>query len=150
MIRHAWSVLCTRAITDSESRNISLLEVLEQINIPAGAQFPLVAPIQSDFVSFWYRSNPNQPERGTCRISVVTPNNQAREATQQTVDLTVYQRSRTIARSAGITLDAPGIYQFIIDLRQEGQQEWENVAHVPVSVVTTEQLAATPVRPAVQ
>jgi hypothetical protein len=148
MIEHTWSVLCTRAITDRDSRNISIIEVLEQINIPAQLQFPTVAPIQSDFVSSWYRSNPNQAERGTCRVTVTSPTGHSIEAAQQSLDLTVYHRIRSIVRSAGIHIDAPGVYYFAVDLRQDGEQEWRSVARIPLHVVTSEQLAAIPVEAA--
>lgn len=65
MIRNAWSVLCTRCIVDSQTNNITLTEVVEQLNVPAGAQVQGVALAQQmDLVSFWYRANQNQAARG--------------------------------------------------------------------------------------
>ena len=40
MIEHAWSVLCTRSVTDRESNNISLFEVIEQISTVGPAPPP--------------------------------------------------------------------------------------------------------------
>jgi hypothetical protein len=77
---------------------------------------------------------------------VTTPNGVTREATQQAIDLTNFQRIRTIARSAGISLEAAGVYHFVVDFRQEGEQEWRNVARIPITVVTTDQLVAMPIQ----
>jgi hypothetical protein len=138
MIQHSWSLICNRCITDPTSKNVTLVEVLEQINAPPGTVFPIMAPIQMDFVSTWYRSDPNQGERGTARVVVKWPNGGSSDDTQFAVDLTSFYRARIVTRSAGIKLVGPGIYYFTLDLKQDGEAEWRNVARIPLSVAIAE------------
>jgi hypothetical protein len=138
MIRHAWSLICSRCITDPTSKNVTLVEVLEQINAPPGTAFPTLAPIQMDFVSTWYRSDPNLPERGTARIVITGADGRSSEDTQFAVDLTSFYRVRIVTRSAGIKLVGPGVYYFAVDFKQDGQAEWQNVARIPLNVAIAE------------
>jgi hypothetical protein len=136
MIVHASTVFCTKCVIDPDTNNATLVEVLDQINIPEGTAFPMVAPIQSDLVSVWYRSNPNEPGRGTGRVSLVRPNGEKIVQKEYAIDLSVFYRGRTITRSGGFNVLEFGVYYFWIDVRQEGSEEWDNVAKIPVSVAS--------------
>jgi hypothetical protein len=94
MIRHAWSLICTKCITDPDTKNVTLAEVVEQLNIPANVTFPIIAPFQTDLVSTWYRSDPNRGERATGRVIVHTPDGDQREAAP------VRNRSNTLPANA--------------------------------------------------
>jgi hypothetical protein len=138
MIRHAWSVLCTKSITDPDSKNITLFDIVEQLNIPANTEFPAMAPFQTDFVSTWYRSDATQGERATGRVVLHFPDGNTREASQFAIDLTAFYRAHVVIRSAGFNLVGPGVYHFEVALRAEGQQEWQNVARIPLQVAIME------------
>jgi len=141
MIRHSWSLVCTKCITDPDTRNLTLTEVVEQLNVPPNVDFPAVAPFQTDFVSTWYRSDPNQPERGTGRIVIHGPDGEDREAVQFAIDLSAFYRMHTIIRSAGFQLVSTGVYVFVVEFRGEGQQQWEEVARIPLNVVQAQVVA---------
>src|SRR5579863_6818782 len=123
MVEHAWSLICTKCITDPESKNITLVEVVEQINGMPGTAFPVVAPFQTDFVSTWYRSDPNRGARATGRIVLHNPDGSMHEATQFAIDLTAFYRAHVIVRSAGVGLVGTGVYYFVVDFRLDGQQD---------------------------
>lgn len=58
-IKNVWSILCQKAHIDSRTNLISLLDVLEQINIelkeklPSNSKKPLLFPISTTFASYW-------------------------------------------------------------------------------------------------
>lgn len=134
MIQYAWGIACVRSITDPNSKNLSLIDVVEQINIPTGVTFPAVAPVQLDVVTTWYRSDPATPERGTGRILVRYPNGESDEVSQYAVDLTSMFRLHAITRIAGLKLVEVGIYFLGIDVREDGQQQWRRVGDVPLNI----------------
>jgi hypothetical protein len=69
MIQHVWSVLCARAVIDSESNTISLFDVVEQIvaigpgiaAIGPGAEG--VAPVSLELVTLWSRDSLDEAAR---------------------------------------------------------------------------------------
>jgi hypothetical protein len=151
MIEHAWSLICTKCVTDPDSKNVTLVEVVEQLNGAPGTVFPVMAPFQTDFVSTWYRSDPTQGARATGRITVHNPDGTDREATQFAIDLTAFYRAHVVIRSAGIGLMATGVYFFVVDFRLDGQQAWQTVARIPFTVALVEgaaQLRGLEPRPA--
>jgi hypothetical protein len=147
MIKNAWSVLCTRCITDSATNNVTLAEVVEQLNIPPGTEVVgVAAPIQMDLVTLWYRENANQPARGTGRIVVTRPDRTASQPITFAVDLTQFLRVRAIGRLAGLELHGAGDYFFKVELRIEGQENWTEVSRIPLHVAVVAQPAvAVPV-----
>jgi hypothetical protein len=151
MIKNAWSVLCTRCITDSATNNITLAEVVEQLNIPPGVEVVGTAvPIQMDLVTLWYRENANRPARGTCRIVAIRPDGSLGQPITFGVDLTQFMRVRAIGRIAGFELQGIGDYFFKVELRIDGQENWVEVSRIPLQVMVVAQPAvAQPVIPGV-
>jgi hypothetical protein len=138
MIEHAWSLVCTKCVTDPDTKNITLVELVEQLNGNPGIRFPVLAPFQTDFVSTWYRTNPERAARGTGKIVVHSPTGNAIEATQFAIDLTEFYRAHVVIRSAGIQLDGVGVYHFAVSFRGDNQQDWREVARIPLNVTIAE------------
>src|SRR5437879_5131067 len=118
MIEHDWTVVCSRTIVDPDSRNATLVDVIEQLNLSAAARFPVVIPVQMDIVSLWYRSNIDVAERGQGRIALVNPAGEE-HAEEILIDVSEYPRARTISRSGGIAVSGPGTYRFRIEVRED-------------------------------
>jgi hypothetical protein len=136
MIENAWCVLCTRCITDSSSNNVTLTDVVEQINVPPDAPIPGTAPVQMDFVCLWYRSNPTQPARATARTSLIRPDGTSSpNPVLVTIDLTQFQRLRSIIRIPAIEIISSGFYYFRVELRLDGEDNWRPISRVPLQVV---------------
>lgn len=78
MIDHVWSILCGKSTTDRETNNLSLFEVIEQINVLGPLPEPaakMALPMPFELVSLWCRANPGEPEESTARIKLLAPNN---------------------------------------------------------------------------
>ncbi|SRR6266478_2542782 len=134
MIQHAWSILCTKSIVDPETKNMTVVEVIEQLNLAPNTTFPVIVPFQMEFVSTWYRSDPNQGERGTGRLGIANPDGTAVAGNQFAIDLTAFYRAHVVVRSSGIGLVAAGVYQFVVDVKGEGREDWQTVARIPLNV----------------
>lgn len=144
MIEHAWTLACTKSIVDAQTNNMSITEVLEQVNVEGPVQFPTIAPMQADVVSVWYRSNPDRGTRGSGRLTFVGPDrNPVGPAHDFAIDLTGYYRARTVTRLAGLPLTGAGIYAFKVEMRADVNGAWREVASVPINV-TVQAVAAVP------
>lgn len=134
MIRHAFSVLCGKSSIDSETNTVSILEVLEQLTIFTDIPDHINLPIQFELFSLWTRENKDLPEQGQMRIHFCDPSNICKNQTESLVDLTTAIFYRTRIKVNGLELVGPGMYKYIIELRQNNKEEWETVAQLPLLV----------------
>jgi len=133
MIDHVWSVLCLKSIIDNESNNISLVDVIEKLEI-TGPSGEGLAPIQMEVVTLWTRHDLSQPSRAGARLRLVGPdNNQIDEPISYDVDLTTFFRTRHRVRMGGLPIRGSGLYRFLVELEENGN--WREVAKVPLEVV---------------
>ena len=76
MIDHVWTILCSRAVIDRDTNNMSLLEVIEQLTL-GDASPPVegegLAPIQLELVTLWTRRRDDESESGRARIRFYRP-----------------------------------------------------------------------------
>ena len=139
-----WALLCETTITDRDTNNVSLINVVDEITVPAS---PPQEPTEADseeiallgvglrMVILCVRSNPEIPESGEMRIKVVAPDETARISVQLEVDLTQSQR----LRGTGHLLEVPflswqeGQYLFKIETKTEGL-DWQEMFELPLWV----------------
>lgn len=143
-IKHIWAVLCQRSIIDADSNNISLIDVLEQINISRYApseQQPTaqdqlgVVPISFEIVSLWSRAEEPQSASGQCRVTLLGPSGPLGEANYIPVDLRKHERMRTRHRFEGLPVREAGRHLFHVEYRDDGETEWREVQAIPLKVV---------------
>lgn len=144
MIQHVWSVLCSKASIDRETNNISLFEVIEQIQIQGLADEPGVLPCSLELVSLWSRTEPDKPSRGEARIFLRTPRTTNLMPQTQAVDLQQYRRLRSRLVIPSIPIEGPGIYTFVVECREQGREQWVQVASIPLEVQVAIAGAQTP------
>ena len=139
-MRHVWSVLCDRCVTDKATNNISM-DVIEQLQANIGriddpAKLTIL-PMQLKIVSFWTRTDEAVAEEGRGRIQVYDPFGKSYadvESSQFKIDLTNTIRSRSINEILGMGIfpDKQGTYAFGVEVFQGGK--WEEVARLPLQV----------------
>ncbi len=144
MIEHIWTLLCSQAIIDRDSNNLSLFNVIEQINIEGEPQLGRVAPVGLEVVSLWVRSDLNTPGRGHARLTFVSPTGTRIKSVEDELDLTKCERLRTRRLFAGLELSEPGQYTFKLELLNDGENRWREVASVPLKVVFAPTQTAEP------
>jgi hypothetical protein len=135
MIEHIWTVLCSRAILDVDSKNVSIQNVIEQINIIPNRKADRPLRVDFDIVSLWVRSEVDVPERAKARLRLVDPSGTVFHAATFEVDLSDCERARTKLRFRDLPNTFEGRYRFTMELSDQGSEKWRTVASVPLSVV---------------
>lgn len=137
MIKHLWSIACSRTSVDKESNNISLFEVLEQFTLSGG---PIqqqgkkgVVPILFEIVSLWTKDHENEAVKGRGRTVLVAPSGAETPMLEFDIDLSRHQRLRTINRITGLPIGEGGRHDFRIDLQVNDQ--WVEQGRVPLQIV---------------
>lgn len=140
MIHHIWTVLCSRSITDAETHNVSLIEVLEQLTIsgpPPSEEDGSLMPINFEIITLWGRAQEDQSPRGRARILMRPPSGSEVVGAEYEVDVVSYQRARVKSIIAGLPVRGSGEYQFHVQLWNDTKAEWADVANIPLQIVFT-------------
>lgn len=133
MIEHIWSVLCRHSVIDTESRNITLFEVIEQIGINTDAELPAIVPLQCQIVSLWKRSQEDKPLSADARLVIRTPKGEEIISNEiYKVDLSDAPRHRSRLNLTDLPVDGEGSLYFLIQLWQE--EDWQTVARIPLQI----------------
>ena len=139
MIDHVWSVLCSNTIIDKDSNNISLIDALEQWNLPPDTEFPVVIGNPFVLVSLWSRANLSQGAKGRAKVTIRNPEEEAKDIPEYEIDLENYRRSRYRSGMQGFRLVSEGKYVFEVILLNNGVEEVSQiVASVPLEVRLTD------------
>lgn len=131
-----WALICQTSIVDRDTNNISLINVIEEVAVPATPPVPLQAesqvpeqawPALFEVVALWARSDMKVSESSEGRIRLVDPDdNTVLTSSPYLVDLTTFLRTRIRTRFPGLpyrgTPLPEGVYKFVIEERQE--DEW--------------------------
>ncbi len=136
MIRHVWSILCSKSSVDRQTNSISLFEVIEGIQfVTAGpVNFPADVPFEAQVVSLWLRSDPAVPEHGQMRSKLIGPSNQNLGESISEIDLRSNSRVRTVGQFNGLRIDGAGIYEWEISSRDNKDSMWRPEAHIPFEI----------------
>jgi hypothetical protein len=137
MIRHVWSVLCSKSTIDRETNNISLIEVLEQLEVTVrsmGPTPPPGVPLTAELVTLWAREDPSRPTSGRGRSRLLDPQDNELGAFEYEIDLDTAPRHRSQGRIQGLRLAGNGWYNWEVAFRLGDTDPWTIVSRVPVEI----------------
>ncbi|MCC6130669.1 MAG: hypothetical protein IT186_12145 [Acidobacteria bacterium] len=134
-MRAIWTVLGRRCITDQDTNNLSMVDVVEQLRIVGAIppERPLAFPIALEIISLWERSEPEVGETGKARLRFLSPQGEQLVEAELKVDLTTLPRHRTKLTLAAVPLTTAGRYLVVIDTRHPSGS-WEVRGEVPLYV----------------
>jgi hypothetical protein len=148
MIDHVWTVVCSRAVIDRESNNVSLQNIIEQITIGGEPMPDAMVPIPLEVMTLWVRANTDIPSRARTRLTFLSPSDTVLGSAESEVDLSEYERYRVRMHFQGLPVTEPGRYTFHMELQNEGESEWHQVAAIPLRIIfmppDTEQTGGKP------
>ncbi len=140
-MRHIWSLLCSRCVTDKVSNNVSLFEVLEEIHLPPGVAgkkeggIEIIAPMPADWVTLWARSKKEKPETVLVKDTILSPSGEILGEREYSVNLQENGRNRTMRRIPLPPSDKPGVYRFRTQVKDGEQKSWRRVSEIPLEVI---------------
>jgi hypothetical protein len=144
MAIHIWSILCSKAVIDRETNQVSLHDVVESLKVELTTKGELVPANQKpalavsfQFASYWTRSEVGTPEKSRARVILRSPSEVVGNSEVFEVDLLNYVNSRTILRIPAIPIAENGRHWFLVE--EEKTNRWIEVSRVPLdlTVVTT-------------
>lgn len=141
MIKHIWSVLCQKTIVDSDTNNISLVDILEQLTANVNIKDPknelkeINVPINFEVVSFWLKDSAEKVVKANLEIEIIDPEGKVLKKFPQTLEFPPnIRRLRSRLRILGFVLTVSGNYVFKVKIKDEKRKEYQDVAELPLEV----------------
>jgi hypothetical protein len=151
-IKHIWSVLCGQSIINSENNEISLISIIEHLNVNVALKDDkefkkgIKVPISYEIVSMWVKADDNKEVKGFIEIDVTLPNGQVKKIFNNELIIPIKtKRMRTRIKINGLIVHEDGIYNFIVKYRDVDQKNNEVVATLPMEI-TIKKVLQTPVK----
>jgi len=135
MIDHVWTVLCSRAVIDQESNNISIQNAIEQVTIVGEPKPDGFLPADMEVVTLWARADPNVPAEGRERLTFLSPSKENLLSDENIIDLTAAKRHRWRWKLNGLPVREAGGHVFQVELQCNSESEWRVVASIPLEIV---------------
>ena len=141
MIRHIWSVFCSKGSVDQQTNSVSLFEVIEelQIRVAPNVEFPIVSPFPVLMVSYWCRTDREVPIQGEQRLRLISAEGGELGSFVGDIDLESAGRSRSFARFGGLRLGGAGRHEWEVAWRVKGDEDWNVVASIPFDLTVSHQ-----------
>jgi hypothetical protein len=135
MIDHVWTVLCSRVIVDQKLNNVSLINILEQLNIKGEPLPDGVLPCEIHVATLWARSDFQVPAVGHGRLLFLSPSGESLlDPFEHEIDLREKGRNRNFFHLSRLPVHEPGRHEFCLDYRLDNDSEWHRVAVLPLQV----------------
>ncbi len=138
-MKHAWTILCQKAIIDKVTNNLSLIDSVEELNISLAAndldKTPRALPVSFEIVSFWYDNNPQTESKGTLQVEIYnSKNTKLHEFHHEFVIPKNYKRMRTRIIVKGLPFSEPGDYIFKIKYQKPDQTNYTLATELPFEI----------------
>lgn len=141
MVKHIWSVLCRKSIVDSETNNLSINDVLEQLGIDVKIKKGnedkvnvVNVPIEFEVVSMWVKDNKSS-FKGTVHVEIIDPLGKVVKTFEQPLEMQeAMKRMRARLRVMGMAIEQSGDYTFRVTIKEENDKSYKTVAELPLEV----------------
>jgi hypothetical protein len=140
-MKHVWSILCRRAITDQSTQAVSLFEVIDGFPVPENAGEGLLA-IEADFVTVWEREDERIGEHHNARLTVLDPRGDAIGTPLiYNVDLESAPRARNTTRFPGFPIRGLGSHNIRLETENPDGESWDTKLEYRVRVISLTAMA---------
>jgi len=143
-INHEWSILCSQSIVDTDTNNLSLINLIEQlklnINLNEGKKFDenegVIFPLNMVLVSRFHKITTEEIEsKCDVKIDFVSPDNKVLGSYEQ--EIVMAKDVRNIRMRFGITalkFTKTGLYNFVVNCKQKEENTYTSIGNVPLDV----------------
>ncbi|HCC84501.1 MAG TPA: hypothetical protein DEP87_02365 [Candidatus Pacebacteria bacterium] len=155
MINHIWSVLCRKSVIDRDTNNISIFDVFEQLSVDAKIKEnpdnnenkdnkKINLPIEYELISFWVKDSRQSPFhfKGDVKVEITNPKGLSEKSFEQVLEMPKdMKRLRARMIINGLIIEESGIYNFIVSIKEPGNQKYKKVSEVPLEVIVNKEIA---------
>ncbi len=136
-IKYLAGHVCLHTIIDKDSNNISLIEIIDQINIETSgtdANKTEYGLIDFEVVTIWERPEIIKPIISRGGISFISPDGKTLFQEEFDIDLQVHFRCNIVMTISGLAINKEGMYSFQIKSFNEKNNEWITAGNISLLI----------------
>lgn len=146
-IKHVWSILCQSSVVDQQSNNLSIHQVLEQLNVDLSEKDrkllnndPKVdkvigVPFNFQVISMWQSLNNKINPVANAEIELYDPIGQSLQKIEFKLQFEKDKpRMRSIISSPILRITNKGLYIFKVRIKEGDTNTFSEVAEIPLEV----------------
>lgn len=136
-LQHVWTVLCHKGIVDSKTQTLSMIEVLETVNVKlkkAKPQEILKIPFQTQIISFWAKPDGVEEDVSTdVKIIIYAPENRKIGEIAVSININAAKKfARSIIDLQFLPITVSG--EYILEVQQKKNKKYQVQARIPFLV----------------
>jgi hypothetical protein len=138
MIDHISTLICLQSIVNEETKNITLVEIIEEFNVDSvllSNEEGAIVLKNFELVSFWRRKYKANPSQAVARLNLISPSGNTLIQKEYEIDLSKNLRCNAIFKINGLEIKEDGDYEFHIQLMEKGKIMWESVGKALLPIV---------------
>ena len=136
-LQHRWSILCRESSIDSQTNNISLFNILEQVGIDAevfAEKKGGAIPMNLELVTLWEKQVEEEGVDAEVEVELQEPDGKPLGKFPYTISVPK-RRHRHLVKLNGLPVtEKSGRYTFKIRKREGGESKFVEVGEVPVEI----------------
>jgi hypothetical protein len=150
-IKHIWNVIAQSSLVEQETNNISILKVLEQLNVNLSVKDQewlknnpgkaVLVPFPFQIISLWQSINPKKDPMADVEIEFFDPIGLSLQNIKFKLQFEAKKtRMRSITTSPIVSVIDTGVYLFKIRIKEEEEDSFLEVAEIPIEVRITKEI----------
>ncbi|MFA6304641.1 MAG: hypothetical protein WCV73_04435 [Patescibacteria group bacterium] len=133
-MKHNWSIICGGSIIDQDTNQISLINALEQLNLPKEA-FGKPLNISFHVISYFTEADTSKEKKIEQVIKLLDPQNNLIKKVEIPVTIPEkFGRFRLRNVIKGMDISIPGMYKFLLSIK-EGNDKLVDIAELEIEVL---------------
>jgi hypothetical protein len=145
-IEHVWSIICHQSTTDSESNNVSLINLIENVTFTVPTNVieevrtskakGIIFPLDYEIISRFRRNDDVDIKHFYSRLRMMNP--EGNEVTATGENEMIFSQGvknvRMRAKFNDIAVQNSGVYRVLIETRLSTEAKFETVGSIPLEI----------------
>jgi hypothetical protein len=138
---HRWSILCTTSSVDTKNNNVSLFNIIEQVQVTKDPlakksgpkQDRIFVPMKLELVTLWEKIRSDEKASGTIEVHFEDPLGELLQKFRYELSMPK-DRVRNFTTIDGFFMTEEGRYVFKIKAKSSNEDNLQDVGEVPLQV----------------
>lgn len=132
-VSYIGSIFCNFSVIDQETNNLSVFNIIEEINIPSSAlkesvdknlkDTIKVIPMVVELITLWRKLIPSEEVNGRTKVELIDPEKKVLQIIDNQLSIkSEHKTLRNRIRMSGIKVSKSGEYKFRVSASENGQE----------------------------
>lgn len=141
-IEHRWTLLCEGSSIDRKKNNLTLFNIIEQLNISIEKKIhdeEIIVPVSMELVTLWGLDNAEKSSNADVEIDFVDPEKKVLNTIKYKLEIPEkIRRGRSIGSIKGLKVTKSGDYIFRIKIKPMRQTSFIVVGEISLEINLTD------------